>query len=138
MTGKVVLLIEPDADARKRVAKILEDARYNVVAVSEAESALLGFEYIAPDVVLVAYPHGDRVGDDVPAIVRASGRPGTPVIAMFPFPNRRLAAQALADGCVDVLPKPIDRLLLEDLLRQTLERGHMPKPGPRGDIRLVS
>ena len=139
MTGKVVLLIEADADARKRVAEILEDARYYVIAVSEAESAMLGFEYMAPDAVLVAYPIGNRAADDVPAMVRASSRPATPVIAMFPFPSRRIALQALDDGCADVIAKPIDRLLLVELLREVLEkRGARRNPDRPGDVRLVS
>jgi DNA-binding response OmpR family regulator len=134
MAGKVVLLIEPDTDARKRVAKYLEDAAYYVVAVSEAESAMLGFEYMAPDVVLVAYPLGERAGDDIARHVRASSRPLTPVVAMFPFPPRRVAVRAMDDGCVDVIPKPVDRLLLEDLLRGLLDgrsrTSAQPKPNP--------
>ena len=57
---------------------------------------------------------------------------------MFPFPHRRIALRALGDGCIDVIPKPIDRLLLEDMLRQVLERRHVPKPEPPEDARRVS
>lgn len=139
MAGKVILLIEADPEARKRVARILESAGYYVVAVEEAESAMIGFEYMAPDVVLVAYPIGERLVDDVAARVRASSRPATPVIAMFPFEQRRVAMRALADGCIDVIPKPVDRLLLEDVLRRVLEtRPGRKDPEPPADLRLVS
>jgi len=136
--GRTVLLIEEDADVRRRVTKYLEEAGFSVVAVSESESALLGFEYIAPDVVLVAYPIGGRASDDVAAWVRNSSRPATPVVAMFPFPQRRVAMKALADGCVDVIPKPVDRLLLEDLVKGLLQPRAAPRRDPSKDIRIAS
>jgi DNA-binding NtrC family response regulator len=133
-----ILLIEPDLDAAHRVEKMLQAAGYSVVAMPDAESAISVFEYAAPHVVLVAYPTGKRASDDIAAFVRTSSRPGTPVIAMFPYPSRKLAMEALGDGCADVIPKPIDRLLLEDLLR------HFTRPDLRRDgvpltgLRLVS
>lgn len=138
MKAKTVLVIEPDLDAANRVEKILEDRGFYVVTMPDAESAMMVFEYVAPDLVLAAYPLGNRATDNVAACVRASRRPTTPVIAMFPFPSRKEATRALDDGCVDVIPKPIDRLLLEDLLAHVL-RDISPSPnGPKESIRLVS
>ena len=121
MSTKTVLLIEPESDACHRVEKALVDAGYTVVALDDAERAPEALEHARPDVVIAAYPLGRRAVDDVPALVRASSRPAVPVVAMFPFPQRAIAVKALADGYADVIPKPVDRLLLEDMLRHVIE-----------------
>ena len=136
MPQQTVLLVEPDDDAAKRVQKILEQAGYRVITTGDSESAGSVLEYAQADVVLLAYPIGRRAVEDLPAIVRSSSRPLLPVVAMFPFPNRTLAQQALADGCVDVIPKPIDRLMLEDLLRVLLRPKPEQRSGPGSGLDL--
>ena len=138
MKQKTVLLVEPDLDAAHRVEKILEGRSFYVVAMPDVESALMVFEYVAPDLVVVAYPTGDRASDNLPAFVRNSSRPGTPVIGMFPFPYRSIATRALADGCVDVVPKPVDKLLLEDLIATVLRDITPRGDGPFETALLVS
>lgn len=138
MQAKTVLVIESDLDAANRLEKILEDRGFYVVTMPDPESALMVFEYVAPDLVLVAYPIGNRATDNIAACVRASRRPATPVIGMFPYPSRREAGRALDDGCVDVIPKPIDRLLLDDLLAHVLRDITPSQGGPAESIRLVS
>ena len=138
MKDRTVLLVESDLDAAHRVEKILEGRSFHVVSMPDVESALMVFEYVAPDLVLVAYPTGNRASDNMPAFVRASSRPGTPVIGMFPFPYRSVANRALADGCVDIIPKPVDKLLLEDLIAQVLRDITPRGDGFTGTVRLVS
>jgi DNA-binding NtrC family response regulator len=138
MQASTVLVIEPDLDAANRLEKILQDRGYYVVTMPDAESALMVFEYVEPDVVLVAYPIGNRASDNIAGCVRVSRRPTTPVIGMFPYPSRSLATRALDDGCVDVIPKPIDRLLLEDLLVHVLRDTAPAQDVSKDSIRLVS
>ena len=131
MMTKSVLLVEADDDAAHRTQKILEGAGFTVVAMPDAESAGSVLEYVRPDVVLVAYPQGNRATDNLAAVVRVSSRPQVPVVALYDFPMRSLASRALADGCVAVVPKPVDRLLLEDTLRDVLSR---PDIGPSAGV----
>ena len=138
MKSRTILLIEGDLDAADRVEKMLEAAGHHVIAMPDVESAAHVLEYAAPAIVLVAYPIGDRATDNVAALVRASSRPDTPVVAMFPYPSRRLATKALGDGCRDVIPKPVDRLLLEDVLRQFLSEEAPAAGGSFNTLRLVS
>ena len=127
MDNGSILLVEPDDAAADATQRILEEAGYAVVAMPDVESAASVLEYARPDVVMVAYPVGNRATDNLAAIVRASSRPHVPVVALYPYSKRSLAAQALADGCADVLPKPIDRLLLTNLLA-TLRRHVVSAP----------
>ena len=138
MKQRTILVIEGDVDAANRVQKMLEAAGHHVIGMPDVESAASVLECANPAVVLVAYPTGDRATDNIAAIVRASSIPWTPVIAMFPYPSRSLARKAIGDGCVDVVPKPVDRLLLEDVLRPFLREERPSISRPFDTLRLVS
>jgi len=120
MTVKKILLVDDSAMARRSARQILESAGY---AVAEAEDGLVALERYfldKPDLVLLDLVMKGMNGLDVLSkLTQMDGDARVLVLsADVQESSRKLAAEA---GAAGFLTKPIDRIVLLNLVAKTLE-----------------
>jgi two-component system chemotaxis response regulator CheY len=120
MTVKKILLVDDSAMARRSARQILESAGY---AVAEAEDGLVALERYfldKPDLVLLDLVMKGMNGLDVLSkLTQMDGDARVVVLsADVQESSRQLAAEA---GAAGFLTKPIDRIVLLNLVAKTLE-----------------
>jgi two-component system chemotaxis response regulator CheY len=120
MTVKKILLVDDSAMARRSARQILESAGY---AVAEAEDGLVALERYfldKPDLVLLDLVMKGMNGLDVLSkLTQMDGDARVLVLsADVQESSRQLAAEA---GAAGFLTKPIDRIVLLNLVAKTLE-----------------
>ena len=132
MPGKRALLVEPDEATCVAIKAMLEGLGYEVVTMSDGESAVSVFNYVEADVVLSRYPGGMRSTENLVGYIRKySQRPGTPILAVLAPGDRVRARTALSDGCDDVILKPVEAVVLRAKLRHLLgETAEEASPEP--------
>ncbi len=128
------LLIEPDPDLRRALARLLERDGLKVTAVGtgvealerifprrerRAEPAEPGGRCSSYDIVLLEGSLNDRSGESIAAGLRTRGYKGKIIgLSADPLDTRR--ARFLDVGCDAVIEKPIDSALLRFTLEQLL------------------
>ena len=125
MTGKIIVLVEPD-DRECRLAKeALQTAGYAVITVGDVDSAVAVFPYSEAALVVTAHPLPvpDTDRDFANAVKRLA--PGTLVIGLVKRVDETL--HALHSGCDAFLAKPIDA---EALTRQVRQMVGPPRDRP--------
>ena len=128
MSGRSILIIEDNADARDALRALLELEGHAVEAVGEGQEALELARAKDPDIALVDIGLPGIDGYEVARRIRAASPRRPLLIALTGYgqpEDRRRAADA---GFDSVLVKPVDPNLLTDLLA-TLE---IPGRGSRG------
>ena len=120
MTVKKILLVDDSAMARRSARQILESAGY---AVAEAEDGLVALERFfldKPDLVLLDLVMKGMNGLDVLSkLTQMDGGARVVVLsADVQESSRQLATEA---GAAGFLTKPIDRIVLLNLVAKTLE-----------------
>jgi two-component system chemotaxis response regulator CheY len=120
MTVKKILLVDDSAMARRSARQILESAGY---AVAEAEDGLVALERYfldKPDLVLLDLVMKGMNGLDVLSkLTQMDGGARVVVLsADVQESSRQLATEA---GAAGFLTKPIDRIVLLNLVAKTLE-----------------
>ena len=128
MSGRSILIIEDNADARDALRALLELEGHAVEAVGEGQEALELARAKDPDIALVDIGLPGIDGYEVARRVRAHDAHRPVLIALTGYgqpEDRRRAAEA---GFDDMLVKPVDPTALANLLA-TLE---IPGRGSRG------
>lgn len=130
MPRKRALLVEPDEATCVAVKAILEGLGFDVVTMSDGESAVSVFNYVEADVVLTHYPSGKRSSENLIGHIRKySQNPTTPILAVLAPGDRVRARDALSDGCDDVILRPVEAIVLRSKLRH-LTGEPLPDPTP--------
>jgi DNA-binding NtrC family response regulator len=138
MATATILLIEDDAETRRLLARVLQEApeRYEVVAQASGRHGLGELERLAVDCVLVDYRLIDMDGLACLRHIRAS-HPTLPVIMVTGAGSEEIAVEAMKLGATDYVVKHghylrlVPGIVREALGRQTL--GTVPPPGaPHG------
>jgi CheY-like chemotaxis protein len=129
MSGRSILIIEDNADARDALRALLELEGHAVEAVGEGQEALELARAKDPDIALVDIGLPGIDGYEVASRLRRDPALGEAVIvAMTGYGQPEDRRRATEAGFDDMLVKPVDPNLLTDLLA-TLE---IPGRGSRG------
>ena len=122
LTGKRILLLEDDSDARESMAMLLEFAGASVVSTPTAEAALAALQNTEFDAVVTDVAMPGRSGFWLVGQIRQlPTRPTVPVLAVtgHPFPRDGM----LRAGFDAQMLKPVSPRLLYDTLTQLMRRG---------------
>jgi CheY-like chemotaxis protein len=127
-TGRSILIVEDNADARDVLRVLLELEGHEVETAEEGQAALEMARTKDPDIALVDIGLPGIDGYEVARRVRARDRRRPVLIALTGYGQPEDRRRALEAGFDDVLVKPVDPAALTALL-VTLE---IPGRGSRG------
>ena len=127
-TGRSILIVEDNADARDVLQVLLELEGHEVETAEEGQAALEMARTKDPDIALVDIGLPGIDGYEVARRVRARDRRRPVLIALTGYGQPEDRRRALEAGFDDVLVKPVDPAALTALL-VTLE---IPGRGSRG------
>jgi DNA-binding NtrC family response regulator len=122
---KSVLIVEDETIMRESLRDWLTDGGYQVETAKDGEEGLKAIIDHDFGVVLLDLKLPGKDGIEVLREAKMQ-RPELKVIIITAYPSVQTAVQAMKDGAVDYLPKPLD---LEDL--QKLIDGTLVPPGER-------
>jgi CheY-like chemotaxis protein len=128
MSGRSILIIEDNADARDALRALLELEGHAVEAVGEGQEALELARAKDPDIALVDIGLPGIDGYEVARRVRARDARRPVLIALTGYGQPEDRRRATEAGFDDMLVKPVDPGALADMLA-TLE---IPGRGSRG------
>jgi CheY-like chemotaxis protein len=123
LAGIAILVVEDDADARRRASRSLEAWGAIVVSVGSAEDALKVFQSIIPAIVLTDLGLPRRDGTWLlRQIRRLAGDKGgrVPVIAFSAYVQPRERELIRAAGFHDLIGKPLDPFELCSVVARAL------------------
>jgi len=119
--GRTILLIDPDAGSRARVARLLTESGHRVVALPDSDSPS---RIERPDAVVATLDWNPESGARrVRALKRQAG--GAPLLLLCDARRLDAAVRALGHGAEDYLLRPPDRLELRARLARVLEKGDL-------------
>jgi len=116
---KPILIVEDEAIMRESLRDWLTDSGYQVETAEEGEKAL---ETIAEQdfgIVILDLKLPGKDGVEVLKEAKAQ-RPQLKGIIITAYPSIQTAVEAMKEGAVDYLPKPLDLNSLEKIIRDTL------------------
>jgi two-component system cell cycle response regulator DivK len=118
---RTLLIVEDRYLNRDLLVQIFEDT-YDIELASDGETAVEIAAARPPDLILMDIGLPRLSGLDAVREIRASGA-STPIIAVSSkvMPGDR--ERALAAGCDEFVPKPIDDVRLVEMVARLLERG---------------
>jgi two-component system CheB/CheR fusion protein len=110
LDGLNVLAVDDEADARRLLAKVLEQAGANVTTADSAAGALRQLFTKKPDVLVSDLGMPEMDGLDLIRQVRAQGhtKKDLPAVALTAFAHKDDARRALLAGFQVHVPKPVD------------------------------
>jgi CheY-like chemotaxis protein len=127
-SGRSILIVEDNADARDALRVLLELEGHAVEAAEEGRQAIEIARAKTIDIALVDIGLPGMDGYEVARHVRALGDPRPVLIALTGYGQPEDRRRATEAGFDDMLVKPVDPTALTDLLA-TLE---IPDRGSRG------
>lgn len=127
-TGRSILIIEDNADAREALRILLELDGHVVEAVGEGTEGLRIAQAKDPDIALVDIGLPGLDGFEIARRLRASGSRRPVLVALTGYGQPEDRRRATEAGFDSLLVKPVDPSTLSALL-VTLE---IPGPGSRG------
>jgi PAS domain S-box-containing protein len=110
LDGLRVLAVDDEADARRLIAKVLEDAGATVTLASGAAEALEELAGARPDVLVSDLGMPEMDGFDLIREVRSGGRKAKdlPAVALTAFAHKEDQRRVLLAGFQVHVPKPVD------------------------------
>ena len=123
---KTVLIVDDQSTARRVLRQMLERAGYGVVEADSGERALAMAAGGPLDAVILDLKMPGIGGIETCRRLRSSERHKiTPVLVVTAMDERQTLSAALAAGCDDFIPKPIEPVVLEARLRAHLQRAEL-------------
>ena len=110
----VILVIEDYSDSRTLLSSLLRAKGYEVVEARDGKEGLRQASRITPDLILMdlAMPEMDGV-EATRQLRQRHILSGTPIFAISAYATADVKHDAIAAGCAEVFPKPLD---IESLL----------------------
>ena len=110
LDGLRVLLVDDEADARRVLVRVLQDAGAIVTAAASAGEAIEALPTARPEVLVSDQGMPDVDGFDLIRKVRAGGHNAKelPAVALTAFVHKNDQRQALLAGFQVHVPKPVD------------------------------
>jgi len=128
----VILLAEDDRPQRELLGKCLREWGFQVVDVPDGNQALAVLDSTPVDMVISDVRMPGKDGLTLAADIRRRS-PDIPILLITAFPEIRQAVEAVKDGALDYLTKPVDLDELRDLVSNALgSRVH--DAGSSGDL----
>ena len=136
-----ILVADDDADARERIAAILQkEPVLSVVFAADGTEAMAEFDKAKPDLLLTDLRMPNMDGLDLVRAVRDRCE-STPIVMMTSHGDQQLAAQALSAGAASYVPKSeADEELLntvQHVLNLSTRRSLRPFPAELKQSRMV-
>ena len=119
---KRLLIVEDSELNRDLLVQIFEGA-YDIELAADGETAIAAAAYEPPDLILMDIGLPGMSGLEAVRAIRASASTATsPIVAVSSGVMAGDRERALEAGCDDFVPKPIDDVLLVELVGRLLER----------------
>ena len=121
ISNKLVLVVEDFEDNRFMMRRLLEMAGYEVLEATDGEQAMSLAAERRPALILMdlSLPRVDGLA--ATRLIRQHPEMGqVPIVAVSAHDSADFHAEALAAGCNDYIPKPIDFDQLDALLLRVL------------------
>jgi two-component system CheB/CheR fusion protein len=129
--GRLILIVEDDADSRVALRALLEVLGHRV---EDADNGMRALELAAtstPEIVLLDIGLPDMDGYEVARRLRAAGTEAPFVVAVTGYDRPEDREHARDAGCDAFVLKPIEPEALAALLAAAPRRRHGPRPAGR-------
>ena len=128
-----ILIVDDEAPVRATLTSVLEDMGFRTASERNGESALQWLGRERADLVLLDVRMPGLGGLEVLRLSRAL-HPDLPVVMITGYADQALAREALRNGAIDFLVKPLDLEVLEDRISRLLPDlgvdGHVAETRP--------
>lgn len=134
-----ILVVEDDDAHRSALQRHLDRSGFEVLACESAEQALSRFTTFAPDLVISDIRMAGMSGMELLNML-AERSPGIRVVLITAHDDMQMAVDAMRNGAIDFLMKPLDLDELDEVVEQVLSGGRQPEAEvaePTGTGRLV-
>jgi DNA-binding NtrC family response regulator len=121
---KRILVVDDDESLRRVMQMQLEEAGYEVLAVSQGQDALALMEDTTPSLVITDLKMPGMSGLDMLRKLREA-YPETTVIMITAFGTVSTAVEAMKAGAYDYITKPVDYEQLMLVVNRAMERGQL-------------
>lgn len=124
LAGLKILVVDDDADVLYLVRRILAEARADVTAASNAESALRNVAIVRPDIIVSDLEMPGVDGFELMRQIRrlpADNGGATPAIALSAHVLEADRVKAIAAGFTVHVPKPMRARRLIEAIREALD-----------------
>lgn len=121
---KRILVVDDDESLRRVMQMQLEEAGYEVLAVSQGQDALALMEDTTPSLVITDLKMPGMSGLDLLRKLREA-YPETTVIMITAFGTVSTAVEAMKAGAYDYITKPVDYEQLMLVVNRAMERGQL-------------
>jgi CheY-like chemotaxis protein len=116
MSGKrtpIILVIEDYSDSRVLLSSLLRSKGYKVIEAKDGKEGMLQANRVIPDLILMdlAMPEMDGV-EATRQLRKRQVLSNTPIFAISAYATTEVKQDAIATGCTEVFPKPLDVELL--------------------------
>ena len=135
-----ILLADHSPHAQRMGERILRDEGYEVVAVTDGETALLRMKDLAPDLILADVSLPSRTGYEICEYVKTSGKYPSTRVVLTVGPLAALdEARAQSAGSDGIIKKPFEASVLLNTVQPLLEAPAAPAlPKREPDVRPVA
>ncbi len=120
-TSAQITVVDDDPSVRKALSRLISAAGYRASVYESAEEYLQSVERQTDCLVLDVHLPG-MTGLELQSTLRRTS-PEIPVVFISAFSDQHAQAQAIQDGAVDFLPKPLDSDRLLDAIARAFEAG---------------
>jgi DNA-binding NtrC family response regulator len=117
-----ILVVEDDAAHRAALERHLGRSGFDVLACDSAEQALGRFSGFAPDLIISDIRMGGMSGMEMLTTLMERS-PGSRVVLITAHDDMQMAVDAMCNGALDFLTKPLDLDQLDEVVEQALASG---------------
>lgn len=118
--GKPLILVAEDMDCNYELIKAILEDRYTIMRASDGIEVVTKFETGKPDLILMDIRMPGLDGLTSASIIREIN-PRIPIIATTAFAFETDREAALAAGCTEYIPKPLEAEKLKTIIERCLE-----------------
>ncbi|MDD2922005.1 MAG: response regulator transcription factor [Anaerolineales bacterium] len=126
MNAAHILIIDDEAALRQSLARILQQAGFEVTTAENAEQGFSFIETANFDLIFMDLRMPGMAGLDALKLIHSS-YPALPVILFTAQPDLNSAVEALRNGATDYLLKPLKPQAIIECARKTIERRQKEK-----------